>query len=251
MVYCLNRVSIEPVEPLVINASHFYCVAGPQKLLIYSAQIDNAPNPSSFEEALNPNNYRTLSHPFAYVIINTTSKECILVRDHLGLKPLYYYYQSGQLIFGDTITHIIHQLQKTPDLLNSELDHFFGDVQLYTDNTLYKNIYRVEPGHTVHIRADGRIVKSSFWQLEPEGEVLRYRDEREYLDHFTSLMQESISNATHSASSIAAEFSAGMDSTAIYSTCAQLGLNPTLFMHAPLADSVNVQTYNDCYENAF
>ena len=74
------------------------------------------------------------------------------------------------------------------------------------DTTLYTGIHRVEPGHMVRILPDGRIVKSAFWQLEQEGDTLHYRDEREYLEHFTSLMQESVSNATKDSPSIAAEF---------------------------------------------
>lgn len=231
--------SISQDKLFLINASDFYCVANHQKPLLYSAQSDDAIPISSFENTLNPNNYRLLSHPFAYVIINRSSTECVLIRDHLGLRPLYYYYQSGRLIFGDTISDIIHQLPKTPDLLESEVTHLFGDVYSYTDNTLYKNIYRVEPGHMVHIKTNGRIVKSAFWQLEQEGSTLHYEDNQEYLEHFTSLMKESIRNATHGASSLAAEFSAGMDSTAIYGTCASIGLNPVLFMHEPPTDSIN------------
>lgn len=242
---------MEPDKSISPNASHFYCMHNHQGILIYSAKIDDAISISSVEEALNPNRYRSLSQPFAYVIINQNSREYILVRDHLGIQPLYYYYQSGEFIFGDTISDIIQQLPKAPALLDSEIAHLFGDVHSYTDNTLYKNIYRVEPGHIVRIKANGHIVKSDFWQLYPEGVVLHYQDEREYLEHFTSLMQESIKHATHGASSIAAEFSAGMDSTAIYGACAALGLNPTLFMHEPLAKSVNTQTYNKCYEEAF
>ena len=103
----------------------------------------------------------------------------------------------------------------------------------------------------VRIFPDGRIVKSAFWKLEQEGDTVHYRDEREYVEHFTSLMQESVKNATQGSQSLAAEFSAGMDSTAVYGASAALGLNPTLFMHAALPGSTNAQTYNDCYERAF
>ena len=64
-------------------------------------------------------------------------------------------------------------------------------------------------------------------------------------------MQASVKNATQGSHSIAAEFSAGMDSTAVYGACAQLGLNPPLFMHAALPNSTNAYTYNDRYERAF
>ena len=242
---------LESMRPALVNASHFYCVALNPECTVYNSSSNEVISIASFKEGLNPACYREVFHPFAQVVRNTSTGECLLVRDHLGVRPLYYLNQSGQIIFGDTIPDIIRQLSQAPALLDSEISHLFGDVHHYTDNTLYTGIHRVEPGHMVRILPDGRIVKSAFWQLEQEGDTLHYRDEREYLEHFTLLMQESVSNATKDSPSIAAEFSAGMDSTAVYGACAQLGLNPPLFMHAALPNSTNAQTYNDCYESAF
>lgn len=238
-------------RPILVNASHFYRASLNPQSTVYSASFNEIIPIASFENGLSPACYRTVFHPFAQVVKNEATGECLLVRDHLGLRPLYYRYQSGQLIFGDTIPDIILQLPQAPALLDSEVSHLFGDVHHYTDNTLYTGIHRVEPGHMVRIFPNGRIIKSAFWQLEQEGDTLHYRDEREYLEHFTSLMQESVNNATKDSQSIAAEFSAGMDSTAVHGACAQLGLNPPLFMHAALPDSINAQTYNDRYERAF
>lgn len=241
----------ESMRPTLVNASHFYRVALNSQCTAYNSSPNEVISIASFEEGLNHACYRAVFHPFAQVVKNEATGECLLVRDHLGLRPLYYQYQPGQLIFGDTIPDIIRQLPQAPALLDSEVAHLFGDVHHYTDNTLYTGIKRIEPGHMVRIFPDGRIIKSAFWQLEQEGDTLHYRDEREYLEHFTSLMQESVNNATKGSQSIAAEFSAGMDSTAVYGSCAQLGLNPPLFMHAALPDSTNAQTYNNCYERAF
>jgi asparagine synthase (glutamine-hydrolysing) len=235
----------------VVNASHFYRAALNPQCTVYNSSLNEVISIASFEDGLNPICYRAVFHPFAQVVENTSTGECLLVRDHLGLRPLYYRYQSGQLIFGETIPDIVHQFPSAPALLDSEVNHLFGDVHHYTDNTLYTGIHRVEPGHMVRIFPNGRIIKSAFWQLEQEGDTLHYRDEREYLEQFTSLMQESVNNATKDSQSIAAEFSAGMDSTAVYGACAQLGLNPSLFMHAALPNSTNAQTYNDRYERAF
>ena len=239
------------MRPILVNASHFYRAALNPQSTVYSASPNEIIPIASFESGLSPACYRAAFHPFAQVVENTSTGECLLVRDHLGLRPLYYRYQSGQLIFGDTIPDIIRQLPKAPALLDSEVSHLFGDVHHYTDNTLYTGIHRVEPGHMVRIFPNGRIIKSAFWQLEQNGDTLHYHDEREYLEHFTSLMQESIKNATKGSQSIAAEFSAGMDSTAVYGASAALGLNPSLFMHAALPGSTNAKTYKDCYEQAF
>lgn len=245
-------------RPALVNASWFYCAALNSSCAIYSASPDEIIPLSSFEEGLSPALYCAAFHPFSQIISNETTGEALLVRDHLGVRPLYYHYHSGQLIFGDTIPDILNQLPQTPALLDSEISHLFGDVHHYTDNTLYTGIKRVEPGCMMHIKPDGRIKKLVFWQLKQEGETLHYQNDQDYLEHFTSLLHTSVKHATDATNStasnpyaLAAEFSAGMDSTAVYSACAARGLNPTLFMHAPLPGSRNAHTYNDTHERAF
>lgn len=131
--------------PSVVNASDFHGTDISPDCKVYSPSRRDSITIASFGEALNPLCYTSIFHPFALAIINTTSSERILVRDHLGLRPLCYRYQSGQLIFGDTIPDIIRRLPQAPALLDSEVTHLFGDVHHYTDNTLHAGIKRFEP----------------------------------------------------------------------------------------------------------
>lgn len=242
-----------PRQPNITNASHFYQTIINTHCAIYHSSHSNPISITSFEDALNPNHYQKTSQPFALIITNPSTNEFLLVRDHLGVHPLFYSYdnQSNQLIFGDTIPDILQQLPQIPTLQDLDIPYLFSDVRQYTDKTIYPPIYRVEPGHMMHYKPNGQYTKSAFWQLEPSGETLYYQDEHEYLEHFKSLMQASIQHATQGSDSIAAEFSAGMDSSAVYGTCAELGLNPTLFMNAPLPESDSALSYNNSYEQAF
>lgn len=233
----------------LINASEFHSRSS-HELTYYTPQNEYL-NISCFQEAMQTKIYNKKFQPFVYVIVNSGFSECLLVRDHLGEQPLFYYFQDGVLIFGETIADILRQLSQSPVLMDSAIEDLFADVYSYTHKTLYKNIYRVEPGCMLHIFPDGKTIKKIYWQLEPVGETLSYRKDEEYLEQFTDLMQTSIKNATRGRLRIAAEFSAGMDSTAIYATCASLGMNPTLFMHTPHNTSENRLTYNTQYEQLF
>lgn len=246
-----SAMHLDAAAPVMMNASRFHNIRLNAECVVYSSSVKDSVPIASFEDAANPAIWRGLYHPFAHVVVNTATGECVLVRDHLGLRPLYYWWQSGRLIFGDTIPDILRHLPNAANLLDSEVVDLFADIKYYTDNTIYAGVRRVEPGHIVHCKPDGRMVKSAFWRLEQEGNTLRYRDEREYLEHFSSLMLESVQNATRGVPLLAAEFSAGMDSTAVYGACAQLGLNPALFMHGAPAESSYALTYNSHYERAF
>lgn len=236
---------------LTVNGSRFHRKVMNSHCIIYSATPDELIPINSLEEARHPNYWRDSFHPFAEVIVNPDKHEYLLVRDHLGIRPLYYAYQAGKLVFGDTIPDVLQHLPKTPELLDTAVVCFLSNAPSYTDETLYQGVYRVEPGTMVYIQSNGTIEKKAFWQLEPTGEVLYYSDEREYLDHFCHLMQEAVQVAVKGQPSIAAEFSAGMDSSAVYCAAVQCGLNPTLFMHDAIADSEDARRYNKKYESLF
>ena len=170
----------------------------------------------------------------------------------MGIEPLYYCYHLGKrLIFGQSIPDILKHLPTTPPILENQIDMLFSSEKIDSDETLYQGIYRVEPGHLMHFKADGSIVKKAFWQLDPHGALLHYKDDRDYLDHFSMLMNEAIINATEHHTNIAAEFSAGLDSSAVYCASKAINITPKLYMHIASPGTVASNTYDITYENKF
>lgn len=216
---------------------------------------DNHPLPpaiTSFDHALDLSLWRNYLQPFACALVHPQSQEVILARDHLGVAPLYYcHYQGKKLFVGETIPAILAQLPSTPSLCEHEIELLFEEDKFYSDTTYYQGINRVEPGHLMHFKSDGSVAKIAFWQLEPEGPMLHYADERDYLDHFSALMNESIHNATDDQINIAAEFSAGLDSSAVYCAAAAINVKPKLYMHVAQPGTKSADIYNTDYEKAF
>lgn len=205
---------------------------------------------TSFETALNTALWRCHYQSFSCVIINPNKTEIILVRDHLGLSPLYYYHQK-QFLFSDTISKIIDQLPSTPAWCDNQILTLFSENKQYSDETYYQHIYRVEPGHIMHFKASGAVIKKAFWQLAREGELLQYKNDDDYVDHFSELFNESILNATSNQKNMAAEFSAGLDSSAVYCAARKNNINPALFMHTATPNTPQAIAYNHLYEKKF
>jgi asparagine synthetase B (glutamine-hydrolysing) len=236
--------------PSLINASHFHVDNATHNILMYRGCLNrHAAAPTHFAQALEPSMWQDNFDPFAYVITDTQTHDVLLIRDHLGVQPLYYGYQSGKLVFGETIPDVLQHLDSRPSLNDDELVRLFLFNSVYSDETFQKGVFRIEPGHMVRIKPDGSIHKKPFWQLEPEGDRLIYKHDSDYVEHFSALMNESVRIATADHENIAAEFSGGIDSAAIYCTAASHGIRPTLFTHAPLPGSP-AATYNDISEKA-
>ena len=207
---------------------------------------------SLFEDALQLSLWRAELKPFACVVVHVPSHEVILVRDHLGIEPLYYcHHQEKTLIIGQTIPDILEQLDSRPPWLENQINMLFSEHKYYSDETLYQSIYRVEPGHIMHFKTNGSVIKTAFWQLDPHGPLLKYKDEREYLEHFSMLMNESILNATENQTNVAAEFSAGLDSSAVYCATVNINVTPKLYMHIAQSGTKSANIYNDFHEKAF
>lgn len=231
---------------------HKSCLSSNDAIVYYSNSLP-INKLDSFKQALNPSVWREYLQPFACAIVNESSHEVVLVRDHLGLEPLYYYYQTGiKLIFAQSIPEILQQLSRTPPLCKNQIHMLFAENKTYSDETFYQDIYRVEPGHLLHFKADGTMMKKAFWQLSPHGAMLQYADDRDYVEHFTTLMNEAIVNAVGDQTNIAAEFSAGLDSSAVYCATANNNIcRPSLFMHVARPETISMSRYNDSYEKAF
>ncbi|MDX2346380.1 MAG: asparagine synthase-related protein [Legionella sp.] len=206
----------------------------------------------SFKAACEPSTWRHHYKPFAVAINQPKTGEVMLIRDHLGVAPLYYYHTPGKkLIIAETIPLIIEQLSSPPFLHKQQIHMLFSREKYYSDETFYEGIYRVEPGHMMHFKHDGSVEKKAYWQLEVKGDVLHYSDDRDYLAHFSELMKESTLNAIDDQTNLAAEFSAGLDSSAVYCCLRELGINPTLYMHIAKPGTQPAQLYNSQLEESF
>ena len=231
------------------NASRWYQQTDAMAGIAYYSPFDHS-QLIPFQSASKPKTWCHHQGTFAGVWINLQTDEIVMVRDHFGLQPLYYYYQSGQFIFADNIPDILKQLPKTPDLNTDQLVELFSGYQFYNDETFYKGIYRAEPGHIIHIKSDGSIHKQSFWALDKTADSIIYKNDHEYLEHFSELMNQSIQFNTQDKNAIAAEFSGGLDSTAVCAAVYQQGLHIPLLMHEAPIGSIN-EDYDKSGEGAF
>ena len=109
----------------------------------------------------------------------------------------------------------------------------------YSDETNYTNIYRVEPGSTLSIQQQS-IHKRKYWHLKRQQDQFHYSRPQEYLEHFSSLLNEGIKLQVAGSSNFACEFSGGLDSATIVTGFRQLGLSPTLLIHIAPKDSAEI-----------
>jgi asparagine synthase (glutamine-hydrolysing) len=102
---------------------------------------------------------------YAFAIWDTVKESLFLARDKWGIKPLYYYQTDHSLLFASEIKafldHPDFQKQLNEEILAAYL--CFNSVP--TEETLFKNVFRLEPGHRMMYQA-GKITIEKFFELD-------------------------------------------------------------------------------------
>ncbi|MDX8535940.1 asparagine synthase (glutamine-hydrolyzing) [Mesorhizobium sp. VK25A] len=104
-----------------------------------------------------------LNGMFAYALWDTATRELLLVRDRLGIKPLYYYPTQHGVLFGSEPKAILANSLAEPAM---DADGLRRTLCSIADpyNTVLRGMREVRPGHIVRVTRDG-IQQMTYWQL--------------------------------------------------------------------------------------
>jgi asparagine synthase (glutamine-hydrolysing) len=152
---------------------------------------------------------------FAFAIWDAPRERLLLVRDRLGVKPLYWARAGGTLIFGSEIKAIL-----ASDLLRAEPNEAVLPEVLSTrytsgTDTLFRGIHKLQPGHRL-VFDRGSIRVSSYWDVpfrdDPRAET---RSQRDVVADFRARLEESVRLRLMADVPLGMFLSGGIDSSAI------------------------------------
>lgn len=104
-----------------------------------------------------------LSGMFAIALWDENQRRLVLVRDRLGIKPLYYARLPDRLLWGSEIKAILAEGLK-PTLDYQALSHYLSLLYIPAPYSIYREINKLEPGHTL-VWQDGQAAIRSYWDL--------------------------------------------------------------------------------------
>ena len=156
---------------------------------------------------------------FAFAIWDKKSGELFAARDRLGVKPLYYYLsEDGSFYFASEMKAIL-RAGIAPELNYSALPDQLANHGTSHDETLFKNIKRLLPGHYL-IWKDGRVKVEKYWDLSFEPK-LNDRTDAELVEEWRSLFDEAVRLRLMADVPLGVFLSGGIDSSAICGVMAQ------------------------------
>ena len=156
---------------------------------------------------------------FSFSIWDQKNKRLFCARDRLGIKPFYYFFDKNTFIFGSEIKQFFNFsfINRAPNhpLVYDYLMHGFTD---HSDQTMYKNIRQLEPGHYLILNLGNPKVDlnlNSYWSLNKNNEINRPTSEIECQNEFFELFSNSVSKHLRSDVQVGSCLSGGIDSSSI------------------------------------
>ncbi len=159
---------------------------------------------------------RYLVGDFSFLVWDKCKKKLFGARDHIGIKPFYYFHNDDFLVISSEATSFFY-LDEFKRIPNLESMKFFLDTHAIAHHeTFYKALYRLEPGHTIEIK-NRQINKKRYWFPEKIN-INKNITFEEASIQFRELLTEAVKARLRSHKSIGFELSGGVDSSSILST---------------------------------
>src|SRR5260370_3173920 len=114
-----------------------------------------------------------------------------LVRERIGVKPHYFYYQNGRLIFASEIKAILQHPGVTPDIDEKALYHYLTFLTTPAPNTLFRDIRKLPAGHMLTAGRDARLNLKRDWDPLP-AECANPRSDEDHKAESLRMLRDSI-----------------------------------------------------------
>jgi len=148
---------------------------------------------------------------FAIAIWDDEKKELFLARDRIGIKPLYYYYKDGKLIFGSEIKSILEAECVKKEVNLQSLYYYLGYEFVPAPDTMFRNIYKLRQGHYAVFK-NGNLNIEKYWDLKFTNEI---SDEEEAADRIFAALEKSVKRRLISDVPLGVFLSGGLDSSTV------------------------------------
>lgn len=153
---------------------------------------------------------------FAFVLWDVNCNKLFLVRDRLGVKPLYYYRDSHLLLFASELKALTTYREFKRDLNPESLALYLRFGYVPSPHCIYTNTYKVRPGCYVEVSADGSITEVNYWNLFEFSEApLIEKSEAEIEQELLSILCEAFSYRLVSDVPVGIFLSGGIDSSLV------------------------------------
>ena len=150
---------------------------------------------------------------FAFALWDAREQVLWLVRDRLGIKPLYYSRHANRLVFASEIKALLTDPDQKREVNEESLFHYLSFLTTPAPETLFAGIQKLSPGTWLKIHADGRETLQRYWEVFDGTEPLRSVSEEEIAHRVREALRVSVQLRKVSDVPVGVFLSGGIDSS--------------------------------------
>ena len=167
---------------------------------------------------------------YAFGLWDREDRKLTLARDRMGEKPLYYgTIGTGEVLFGSTLDVLATHPSFDRPVDRNALALYFRHKYVPAPWTIREGIFKLEPGCTVEVSAEGAIGEPeqywSYYDAVERGATFS-GDAEDAVDELDRLLRRSVERRMVADVPVGAFLSGGIDSTAVVAVAQQVASNP-------------------------
>ena len=172
---------------------------------------------------------------FAFAIWDRTEQQLILVRDRIGIKPLYFGLLQGMVLFGSELRALLTVPEFSPTISVPSLGLFLRHGYISGEYSIFQDVHKVTPGTIVRLSpkslGETKSVQSTcYWNAVSIAKQAQRNLRPIHWDDATTLVQEALQHSVRarmiSDVPLGAFLSGGLDSTTVVALMAAASSDP-------------------------
>ncbi|MFV8336231.1 asparagine synthase (glutamine-hydrolyzing) [Flavobacterium sp. RSP29] len=153
-----------------------------------------------------------LNGMFAFAIWDKLEKKLTVVRDRMGVKPLYYSFYNETFYFASE-QKALFTAGVPLKMAQDGLEEYIFNRFVAGENTLYQNVKKVLPGHIMTIYESGKTTLYNWWDLKKE--IQNQPEIKNPVEWFRETFDDSVKMRMVSDVPVGVMLSGGLDSSSI------------------------------------
>jgi asparagine synthase (glutamine-hydrolysing) len=156
-----------------------------------------------------------LNGMFGIAVWDRPARRLFLARDRMGVKPLYYFWDGKHFLFASEIKALLASGYVPREMNQQALWDYLTFRYVPQPETIWKNVRKLLPGHTLTISADQpEPVIQRYWDI-PYTDLENPRSAEDYLEEFESLFLDAVRLRLIADVPVGILLSGGLDSSAV------------------------------------
>src|SRR5437868_3206221 len=176
-------------------------------------------------EEYGPDCVRHLRGMFAFAIWDAARQRLFIARDRLGIKPLYFRLTRDDIIWGSEIKVLQAYPGTGAEFDRAVLPEYLAFGYLSGENTFYRAIRKLMPGHWMQVNPSGQINIQQYWDL-PVATDARPQGADYYIQSYRERLEQAVNSHLMSDVPLGVFLSGGVDSSAVAALMTRIRQSP-------------------------